>query len=65
MATAPAIATCNMMHVPDTPHQPRPDLNFKFPKRNFGRKTVVHDHRSFQHACFKWRILIQCSALLV
>ena len=40
--------------VPDSPHQPEPD--FAFPKRSFGKKTVVK--RSFQHSWFnKWPFL--------
>ena len=40
--------------VPETPHQP--GLSFAFPKRSFGKKTVVN--RSFQHSWFvKWPFL--------
>ena len=40
--------------VPDAPHQP--DAQFRFPKRSFGKKTLVH--RSFQHSWFgKWPFL--------
>jgi hypothetical protein len=54
MCNAVARAWLLLPHVAllTTPHQPRPDL--KFPKRDFGRKTVFH--QSFQHAWFsKWR----------
>ena len=40
--------------VPEAPHQPGQD--FKFPKRSFGQKTVVH--RSFQSSWFsRWPFL--------
>lgn len=40
--------------LPPTPNQPGP--SFKFPKRSFGIKSVVH--RSFQHSWFsKWPYL--------
>jgi len=43
-----------MEDVPDTPHQPKAD--FQFPKRSFGKKSIVH--RSFQHSWFaKWPFL--------
>ncbi len=42
------------MPVPPSPH--RPNANFKYPKRPFGKKNVVH--RSFQPSWFgKWSFL--------
>ena len=43
----------NLPDIPDSPHQPGP--GFKFPKRSFGKATVVF--RSFQSTWFR-----QCSA---
>ena len=44
----------NLPDIPERPHQPGPD--FKFPKRAFGKKSVVF--RSFQHSWFKqWMFL--------
>ena len=40
--------------VENSKHQPGPE--FKFPKRSFGKKDIVH--RSFQHSWFlKWPFL--------
>ena len=40
--------------VENSKHQPGPE--FKFPKRSFGKKNIVH--RSFQHSWFlKWPFL--------
>lgn len=50
LATLPVITE----DVPETPHQPGPQ--FSFPRRSFGKKTVLN--RSFQHAWFlKWPFL--------
>ena len=52
------MASCSVSfsppEIPDTPHQP--GQGFKFPKRSFGKKTVVK--RSFQAAWFQqWPFL--------
>ena len=39
----------NLPDIPDSPHQPGP--GFKFPKRSFGKATVVF--RSFQSTWFR------------
>ena len=52
MATNTAIASSS--NISEGPHQPGPE--FKFPKRTFGKKTVVQ--RSFQHTWFsRWPFL--------
>ena len=44
----------NLPDIPDSPHQPSP--GFKFPKRSFGKATVVF--RSFQSTWFRqWPFL--------
>ena len=51
MATS---SIASSQEVPDSPHQP--DSAFRFPKRVFGKTSVVH--RAFQHSWFeKWPFL--------
>ena len=46
-------AECANDNFPSKPHQP---ANFKFPKRTFGKKNIVH--RSFQSSWFsQWSFL--------
>ena len=57
MATSSIASSLQSQEVPgnpDSPHQP--DSAFKFPKRAFGKTSVMH--RSFQHSWFeKWPFL--------
>ena len=44
----------DLPEIPDSPRQPGPEFNF--PKRSFGKKSVVS--RSFQHSWFRqWSFL--------